>query len=34
MHDGDYATTTVALTRADPLQICVHAAIGTLMHDP
>lgn len=34
VYDGDYATTTVALTANDPLQRCVDAAIGSLVHDP
>jgi ubiquinone/menaquinone biosynthesis C-methylase UbiE len=33
VYDGDYATTTVAATPHDPLQTCVDAAIGTLVHD-
>jgi ubiquinone/menaquinone biosynthesis C-methylase UbiE len=32
--DGDYATTTVAIHEHDPLQSCVSAAIGALVHDP
>jgi ubiquinone/menaquinone biosynthesis C-methylase UbiE len=32
--DGDYATTTVATGRADPLQACIDAVIETLVHDP
>lgn len=32
--DGDYATTTVALNPDDPLQACVMAALGRLVHDP
>jgi SAM-dependent methyltransferase len=31
--DGDYATTTVAIGGADPLQACVDAAIQALVHD-
>jgi ubiquinone/menaquinone biosynthesis C-methylase UbiE len=31
--DGDYATTTVATSRHDPLQTCVEAAIDALVHD-
>jgi ubiquinone/menaquinone biosynthesis C-methylase UbiE len=31
--DGDYATTTVALGDHDPLQACVDAAMGALVHD-
>lgn len=31
--DGDYATTTVALQDADPLQTCAEAAIAWLVHD-
>jgi ubiquinone/menaquinone biosynthesis C-methylase UbiE len=31
--DGDYATTTVAIAEADPLQACVDAAIAALVHD-
>ncbi len=34
VYDGDYATTTVAVSRHDPLQSCVDAAIETLVHDP
>jgi ubiquinone/menaquinone biosynthesis C-methylase UbiE len=32
--DGDYVTTTVAIGENDPLQPCVDAAIGGLVHDP
>lgn len=32
--DGDYATTTVALDRHDPLQCCVEAMIGGFVHAP
>lgn len=32
--DGDYATTTVALTEHDPLQACVRAFIDNYVHDP
>jgi SAM-dependent methyltransferase len=32
--DGDYATTTVATSPDDPLQSCIEAAIGSLIHDP
>ena len=31
--DGDYATTTVAISDHDPLQACVDAAIAALVHD-
>jgi ubiquinone/menaquinone biosynthesis C-methylase UbiE len=31
--DGDYATSTVALANADPLQACVEAILATLVHD-
>jgi hypothetical protein len=31
--DGDYATTTVATGDHDPLQACVDAALGALVHD-
>jgi ubiquinone/menaquinone biosynthesis C-methylase UbiE len=31
--DGDYATTTVALGDHDPVQACVDAAMGALVHD-
>ena len=31
--DGDYATTTVAIGDHDPLQACVDAAVGGLVHD-
>lgn len=31
--DGDYATTTVSAGDSDPLQACVDAAIGALVHD-
>ena len=31
--DGDYATTTVAISDHDPLQACVEAAIAALVHD-
>ena len=31
--DGDYATTTVATSPADPLQACADAAISTLVYD-
>jgi ubiquinone/menaquinone biosynthesis C-methylase UbiE len=31
--DGDYATTTVAISDHDPLQACVDAAITALVHD-
>jgi ubiquinone/menaquinone biosynthesis C-methylase UbiE len=34
VYDGDYATATVAVARHDPLQCCVDAAIGALVHDP
>lgn len=33
VYDGDYATTTVALSANDPLQACVRAAIDALVHD-
>jgi SAM-dependent methyltransferase len=32
--DGDYATTTVATSDADPLQVAAEAAIAALVHDP
>jgi SAM-dependent methyltransferase len=32
--DGDYASTTVATRRSDPLQACADAAIEALVHDP
>jgi ubiquinone/menaquinone biosynthesis C-methylase UbiE len=32
--DGDYATTTVALSPDDPLQACVAAALARLVDDP
>ena len=32
--DGDYATTTVALTEHDPLQACVRAMMATSVNDP
>jgi SAM-dependent methyltransferase len=32
--DGDYITTTVAVGPDDPLQSCIEAAIGSLIHDP
>ena len=32
--DGDYATTTVAIGPGDPLQSCIEAAVGSLIHDP
>ena len=31
--DGDYATTTVATSPADPLQACAEAAVSTLVYD-
>jgi ubiquinone/menaquinone biosynthesis C-methylase UbiE len=31
--DGDYATTTVAIGDADPLQACVEAWVGSSVHD-
>ena len=31
--DGDYATTTVAVSPADPLQACVEATLATLVYD-
>lgn len=31
--DGDYATTTAAMGDFDPLQSCIDAAIGALVHD-
>jgi len=31
--DGDYATVTVAIRQADPLQTCVDAAVNGLVHD-
>ena len=31
--EGDYATTTVALSDHDPLQACVEAAVAALVHD-
>jgi ubiquinone/menaquinone biosynthesis C-methylase UbiE len=34
VYDGDYATATVASQPHDPLQPCVDAAIGALVHDP
>jgi ubiquinone/menaquinone biosynthesis C-methylase UbiE len=32
--DGDYATTTVAVTPADPLQACADAWVKSSVHDP
>ena len=32
--DGDYATTSVALSPADPLQACVDAWVSSSVHDP
>lgn len=32
--DGDYATSTVAIGAADPLQSCAAALLDVLMHDP
>jgi hypothetical protein len=32
--DGDYVTTTVAITLHDPLQACADAAVAALVHDP
>lgn len=32
--DGDYSTTSVALSDYDPLQACARAAIANLVHDP
>ena len=32
--DGDYATITVAVTPADPLQACVDACVASSVHDP
>jgi ubiquinone/menaquinone biosynthesis C-methylase UbiE len=32
--DGDYATATVALSPADPLQACVDAWVSSSVHDP
>ena len=32
--DGDYATTTVSVGPADPLQACADAWIGASVHDP
>ena len=32
--DGDYSTTTVATGPHDPLQSCIEAAVGSLIHDP
>ncbi|HEU4423573.1 MAG TPA: methyltransferase domain-containing protein [Pilimelia sp.] len=34
VYDGDYATATVAMSGHDPLQSCLAAAIGALVHDP
>jgi ubiquinone/menaquinone biosynthesis C-methylase UbiE len=34
VYEGDYAAATVALTRQDPLQACVDAAVAALVHDP
>jgi SAM-dependent methyltransferase len=34
VYDGDYATTTVAVSDRDPLQACVATAVRTLVHDP
>jgi ubiquinone/menaquinone biosynthesis C-methylase UbiE len=31
--DGDYATTTVAISADDPLQACADAAVAALVHD-
>ena len=33
MFDGDYATTTVAISDHDPLQVCADAAMAALVHD-
>ena len=32
--DGDYTTTTVAISDADPLQPCVDAMVANFVHDP
>jgi ubiquinone/menaquinone biosynthesis C-methylase UbiE len=32
--DGDYATTSVAISPADPLQACVDAWVSSSVHDP
>jgi SAM-dependent methyltransferase len=32
--DADYASTTVALAAADPLQACVAATVESIVHDP
>ena len=32
--DADYASTTVALAVADPLQACVTATVESIVHDP
>ncbi len=32
--DADYASTTVALAAADPLQACVTATVESIVHDP
>jgi SAM-dependent methyltransferase len=34
VYDGDYATTTVAITDGDPLQACAVTAVRALVHDP
>lgn len=34
VYDGDCATATVAVDGHDPLQSCLAAAIGALVHDP
>jgi ubiquinone/menaquinone biosynthesis C-methylase UbiE len=34
VYDGDYATTTVALTADDPLEACVRAAVQSVVYNP
>jgi ubiquinone/menaquinone biosynthesis C-methylase UbiE len=34
VHDGDYATTTVAVGESDPLQDCIEAVKAAFLHDP
>jgi ubiquinone/menaquinone biosynthesis C-methylase UbiE len=34
IYDGDYATTTVAISPRDPLQTCVDTSLAQLVHDP
>jgi ubiquinone/menaquinone biosynthesis C-methylase UbiE len=34
VYDGDYTSTTVAVSRHDPLQACVDAAIAAIVHSP